>query len=214
MLTWSPAERSRVSDSTARTHALWACRLTPLASLNRVQSAAYQKSQARKKMYAKWAREWTLEHRKRGSHDSFAYEHALPHPPDGNNHPLWIATRDDIWPDGTTKPTRHCTSTALRLAVGHAFTSDYTCRFRPDIPKSDNACECGLNDRSWTHLIYACPLFHHARNRASPLSNWLNKSSHKLFADKYGTHALLGFLTYSRAAFKPFTPPTVPFDPG
>ena len=207
-------ERSWVSDSTARAHALWACCLTPLASLNRVQSAAHQKNQVQKRMYAKWAREWTQTRRVSGTSDSFVYEHALPHPPDGNNHPLWTAAQHDVWPDRTTKPTRHCTSMAIRLAVGHAFTSDYTCRFRPDIPKSENACECSFNDRSWTHLIYACPLFRHAHDRAAFRCWWADKSPHKLFADSYGTRALLGFLTYSCAAYKPLTQPAVPFDPG
>ena len=213
-LTWSPVEWSRVLDSTAWAHALWACRLTPLASLNWVQSAAHQKNQARKRMYAKWAHEWTQTRRSHGASDSFAYEHALPHPPDGNNHPLWTAAQHDVWPDGTTKPTRHCTSTAIRLAVGHAFTSDYTRRFRLDIPESENACECGFNDRSWTHLIYACPLFHHARDRAAFQCRWADKSPHELFTDSYGTRTLMGFLTYSHAAYKPLTQPAVPFDPG
>ena len=60
-LTWSPVERSRVSDNTARLKALQACRLTPLASLNRVQSAAHQKRMARKHAFARWVLclDWT-----------------------------------------------------------------------------------------------------------------------------------------------------------
>ena len=87
-LVWSPVSRDRVQ---VRSQALAACTHTPRASLNRVQSAAYQKSVARKRAFARWAQEWKMERRKRGCHDSFAYEYALTHPPNGDNHPLWTA---------------------------------------------------------------------------------------------------------------------------
>ena len=140
-LTWSPVDRSRVSDSTVRLKAHQACRLTPLASLNRVQSAAYQKYMARKKTFAKWAQEWHTRNRSFGVDRPFAYQNALIFPPDGKNQPLWSAAQKDVWVDDSGKLSRHTTSTALRLAVGHAFVSDDTRRLRPDIPESDNACE-------------------------------------------------------------------------
>ena len=120
-LVWSPASRDRVQDSAVRTQALAACTHAPRASLNRVQSAAYQKSVARKRAFTRWAQEWKEERRKRRLHDSFAYEYALTHPPDGNNHPLWTAAVKKA--NGSPLFSRHTTTTALRLAVGHAFTS-------------------------------------------------------------------------------------------
>ena len=131
-LTWSLVERSRVSDNTAWLKALQACHLIPLASLNRVQSAAHQKQLARKRAFARWAKEWEDESQKRRTgawQESFAYEHALPFPPDGNNHPLWTVSQKTTYPDCLHPPSWNTTSTALCLAVGHVFTSDYSRRF-------------------------------------------------------------------------------------
>ena len=142
-LTWSPVERSRVSDNTARLKALQACRLTPLASLNQVQSTAHQKRLAWKRAFARWAKEWEDKRQKHCTgtwQESFVYEHALPFPPDGNNYPLWTASQKPTYPECLHPPSRHTTSTAIRLAVGHVFTSDYSRRFRPDIPETDMGC--------------------------------------------------------------------------
>ena len=127
MLVWSPVVREWVQDSTVRFKALQACKLTSRASLNRVQSAAPQKRLMRKCAYAKWAAEW-LEDQRSGKHThSHSYQFALPFPPDRKSHPLWLAARKTLWPDGDFPPTRHTTTTALRFATGHAFTSYYAC---------------------------------------------------------------------------------------
>ena len=52
--------------------------------------------------------------------------------------------------------------TALCLATGQAFTSDYARRFRKDLPDEANACECGNPNRTWDHLVYGCR-FNNAR---------------------------------------------------
>ena len=148
-LAWAPKKRDRIQDSTVRFRALAACKQTPRATLTAQHSAAYQRAMARKQMFAAWAREWVQTRRERGLQDSFAYEYAITHPPDGNNHPLWKAATDKGLP---TVP-RHTTSTALRLMVGHAFTSTYARRFRPDIPEEMNGCECGYTDRSLHHIL-------------------------------------------------------------
>ena len=126
-LIWSPVVREQVQDSTVRFKVLQACKLTPRTSLNRVQSAAHQKHLMHKRAYAKWAAEW-LENQRTGKHThSHSYQLALPFPPDGKNHPLWLAAHKKLWPDSDFPPTRHTTTTTLRLATGHAFTSDYAC---------------------------------------------------------------------------------------
>lgn len=64
-LVWSPVRRDRAQDTTARTNALEACTHTSRASLNRVQSAAYQKQATWRRAFSKWAEEWHAERRKR-----------------------------------------------------------------------------------------------------------------------------------------------------
>ena len=90
-LVWSSASRDRIQDTTARTHALRACTVTPQASLNRVQSAAHSKEVARERAFRNWAMEWQASRRKRVGRGSFTYKYAIPNPPDGKNHPLWRA---------------------------------------------------------------------------------------------------------------------------
>ena len=211
-LVWSPVSRDREQDSTVRSQALAACTHTPRASLNRVQSAAYQKSAARKRAFARWAQEWKLERRKRGFHDSFAYEYALTHPPNGNNHPLWMAAVKKA--NGSPLFTRHTTSTAFRLAVGHAFTSDYTRRLRPDIPEQELHCPCGFPDNSFHHIMYDCPRYNQSRRAAAPLTQWDSIPPHHYFRKSPHTRNFLDFLQQSRAAFKPPNESVVPFDPG
>ena len=80
-LTWSPVHRDRIQDSTVRFKALAACMLTPRASLNRVQLAAYQKQATRRRAFTKWAEDWHAERRKQYGKDSFAYEYAITKPP-------------------------------------------------------------------------------------------------------------------------------------
>ena len=216
-LTWSPVEQTRVSDDLAWLKALQACRLTPLASLNRVQSAAHQKCLARKRAFTRWAKEWEEERWKRCTgvwQDSFAYEHALPFPPDGNNHPLWMVSQKTTYPDCLHKPSRHTTSTALHLAMGHTFTLDYSHRFQPDIPETDLGCKCSHQDRSWLHLVYECPRFEAAHHAVAPHERWTNISPHELMADRDGARQFIGYLTTSRAVFKPQDELTTPFDPG
>ena len=214
---WSPLARDRVMDSTARFKALQACRITPRASLNRVQSAAYCKSQARARAFQQWAAEWTAKRRSQ-PWPSFAYEHAVLQPPGGNNHPLWReAVKTVVDPDtGKQLPvySHHTTTTALRLAIGHAFTAEYSRWFRPDTPPDQLACHCGWPDHLFTHILYECPrgfLFRH-RNRPPLHRAWEDLPPHAFFTEEPAL--LLGYLQTTRLAFKPLRDHTVPFDPG
>jgi hypothetical protein len=159
-----------------------------------------------------WAQEWKEERRKRGCHDSFAYEYALTHPPNGDNHPLWTAAVKKA--NGSPVFSRHTTTIALRLAVGHAFTSDYTRRLRPDIAEQELHCPCGFPDNSFYHILYDCPQHDHARQAAAPCTQWDSIPPHHYFRNFPHTENFLEFLQYSRAAFKPPNEPVVPFDPG
>jgi hypothetical protein len=165
---------------------------------------------ARKQMFTAWVREWVQTCRKRGLQDTFAYEYAIPYPPDGKNHPMWRAATDKDLPP----PSRHTTSTALRLMVGHAFTSTYARRFCKDIPEELNECECGYADCSLYHLLYECTRHEWAQNECSHAFDWARQSPSYFFAHRQGARSFLDFLTLSRAAFKPRTPPVVPFDLG
>ena len=211
-LVWSPVNRKRDQDTATRHKALEACKLTPRASLNRVQSAAYQKQVTRRLAFTKWAEEWHEERHKRYGRDSFAYEYALTKPPSGQNHPLWKVAVDKT--DGIPCFSHHTTTTALRLAVGHAFTSDYTRRFRPDIPEDENYCACRFPDHSFHHILYDCPQYTEAHQSAGGQRQWDDESLLYYFRDAQSSKQLLDFLQISRAAFLPPQRTGEPHEPG
>ena len=217
-LAWSPVSRDGIQDTTARTHALRACTVTPRASLNRVQSAAHCKAIARERAFRNWALEWQASCCKRVGQDSFAYEYAIPDPPDGKNHPLWrAATMTNTHPiSGRRVPlfSRHTTSTAFRLAVGHAFTSEYTRRFRPDLDGDVLACPCGFPDHSFYHILYDCRLHSRVRVEVNPNLRWASKPPDFFLSTTHGGFMLCEFLQQSRAAFKPPNETRVLWDPG
>ena len=215
---WSPADLTRPTDSTARFKALAACRVTPRASLNRVQSAAYCKAMARERAFSRWAAEWTLAARAR-PYPSFVHQHTVTEPPNGDNHPLWKeAVRTFTDPDtGKALPvySRHTTTTALRLAVGHAFTSDYSRRFRPDIPEDQLACRCGWPSHSFHHLLYECPRGYPFRRQTNwdwHGRRWIDQPPEYFFHK--GASTFLEYLQATRIGFKPPSDPSEPFDPG
>ena len=188
------------------------------SSLNRVQSAAHSKAIARERVFRNWAMEWQASRRKRVGQDSFAYEYAIPNPPDGKNHPLWRAATMT-----TTHPTsghrvplfsRHTTSTAFRLAVGHSFTSEYTRRFRPDLDSDDLACPCGFPDHSFYHILYDCRLHSRVRVEVNPNLRWASESPDFYLSTVHGGFMFCDFLQRSHAAFKPPNETRVPWDPG
>ena len=88
--------------------------------------------------------------------------------------------------------TRRTTSTALQLAVDHAFTGSYARRFRPADPPETHLCVCGPVLRDPAHLLTRCPLFHQQRVDAIIITDHRTLSLRQLFQ----THPerLLAFL--------------------
>ena len=186
--------------------------LTPCVSLNRVQSAAYQKQVTRKWAFTKWAKEWHKEWHKCYGRDSFAYEYTLTKPLSGQNHLLWKAAVDKT--DGAPCFTCHTTTTALHLVVGHAFTSDYTRWFRHNIPEDENYCSCRFPDHSFHHILYNCPQHTEAQQSAGGHREWDEESPLYYFHDFQSSQQFLDFLQISRVAFLPPQQTGVPFELG
>lgn len=112
----------RIRDRTARWKAIAACTVTW-----QVQSAAYQKLTAKKKSFVKPGR---LTNRLRSR-------------PSSTPSPTSTSLLVFLWPqppplEGAQRPTDLC------LSVVHAFISDHTRRFRPEIHGDENACGCGI----------------------------------------------------------------------
>jgi hypothetical protein len=136
-----------------------------------IQSAAFQKDQARKKAFANWEREFGLERclaqfKLRWTGDSgkghVFREQIITEPPSVGHHPLWAAATETK-KDKNGKKTKipkysQCTTSAvLQLVVDHAFMGTYARRFRPADPPETTTCPCGVNTRSPSHLICECP---------------------------------------------------------
>ena len=119
---------------------------TPPDGLDHIQSAAFQKDWARRIAFHNWERDFFLDRtleafnfRWRGTTPSHAYIHTITLPPSEVHHPLWeeaTRTQPDELGLKTKRPLyrRHTTSTALQLAVDHAFTGSYVARFWPADP--------------------------------------------------------------------------------
>ena len=192
--------------------------VTPRASLNRVQSAAYCKAIACERAFSCWAAEWTIAAQAR-PYPSFVHEYAVTEPPNSNNHPLWKeAVRTYTDPETSTALpvySRHTTTTALRLAVGHAFMSDYSRRFRPDISEDQLACRCGWPSHSFHHLLYECPCRYPFRLQTNwdwHGHRWLDQPPDYFFHK--GAQTFLEYLQATCLGFKPPSDPSKPFNPG
>lgn len=143
-----------------------------MSSPNRAQSAAYQKMLVPRRAYQKWAQQWPKEHNKRGYMDSFVYKYALTTPLDKRHHSMWLAAIQKAKDYDLPPISRHTTSTALQLAVGHAFISTYIARFRKGLHPEEQYCPCGWSDRSILHIIYECPCFERQRRDMDGATSW------------------------------------------
>ena len=52
------------------------------------------------------------------------------------------------------------------MAVSHSFTAEYTHCFEQDFEPLDIICECSYEGRTPLHIIFDCPLFQRARDKA------------------------------------------------
>ena len=164
VLAWSPLDFTLERQMRARALAKAACLQEPPNGLDQIQSAAFQKDRARIKAYEEWAQDWHNDHNERSEGrkvPSFAHTHTLTHPPDGNNHPLWQAATDRKKDEQGKKVkkytfSRRTTSTALQVAVDHAFTGSYAARFRPADPPESRKCPCGAPLRTPQHITHEC----------------------------------------------------------
>jgi hypothetical protein len=145
VLCWAPKDDKLEGDRMARSLATAAC-CQDIADLpngmDRILSAAYQKDRARRRAFHQWELEYHLTRARNDLQvnatgtplDGAAYQYAISQPPSKVNHPLWSATvamEKDKRGRKTQHPlfSRRTTSTALQLAVDHAFTGSYTSKF-------------------------------------------------------------------------------------
>ena len=98
---------------------------------------------------------------------------------------------------------RRTTSTALQLAVDHAFTASYAIRFRPSDPPESLSCTCGNVLRTPYHIITSCPLHFRDRVNAGIHNHNGTLSLRALFSTRAGVTKLLSFLQTSGAATRP-----------
>ena len=169
-------------------------------AVRNVLSATFQKAKSRAEALEQWAREWFSKPR-----TSHAYRLALSKPPDGFSHPLWAAALKAKLP-----PSRSTFCTALRLAVGHSFTAEYTRRFKRDFEPLDVICECGSEERTLAHIVFDCHLSLRARNEAQIDNRRIRPSIYDLFDSIDGAKQLFKFLEQAPSAHKPSKPPWLP----
>ena len=202
---WTPADARLPGFCQATTRAQDLCAQPTHEKLEvrNVLSATYQKQKSRAEAYEQWAREW---HKK--PRTSLAYQLSLTSPPDGRNHPLWAAVDKAERP-----PSRSSFCTALRLAVGHSFTAEYTHRFKWDFEPLEVICECGNGERTLLHIVFDCMLFERAREEARIDSGRLQPTIYELFSTSVGAQRLFQFLERAPASHKPAKSPWLPGTP-
>ena len=221
---WAPLDITLDGSRLASFIAKEAAYGSPPDGLDHLQSAAFQKDRARKIAFRNWERDFFLDRtleafnfRWQGLTPSHAYLHAIVEPPSEIHHPLWReATRTQLDDFGlkTKKPLyrRHTTSTAIQLAVDHAFTGTYASCFRPSDPPETMRCPCGEPTRSPTHIILECSLFAEDRAKSKITTPSHTLSLRNLLSEGKYAPRLLTFLETSWAAARPpiFTAPETP----
>jgi hypothetical protein len=215
-LVWAPASRKRAQDNKARAKVMEAVQVAPLAGLNHVQSAAFLKQVARQQAYNNWLSEWNIERescRRTNKPDHFAYGWSILTPPDGKNNPIWrgVVTIPAKSKGKIPAPSRHTTSTLLHFAVGHGFFSDYSTRFRKDLPDESHFCPCSTAPHNMMHLIYDCPRFQHIRNQRDFGEINQHTSPDTFFTDPDSALTFAKFLSEGCIGFKPEEGPIVEY---
>ena len=215
ILAWSPKNDLLQGDLLACTLAAEASQEFPPEGMDSVQSAAYQKGRAKIRAFQQWERQFQHNRMQEEFRTKwlgvvkapprFCYQHAISDPPSINHHPLWkeatSLTKKVAGQRRKPKYTRRTTSTALQLAVDHAFTGSYARRFRPADPLETHLCVCSPALRDPLHLLTKCPLFHQQRVQAVIITDHHMLSLKQLFQ----THpdCLLMFLQAPGIAWLP-----------
>jgi hypothetical protein len=225
-LVWTPVDADLEGQRVVRVIAAEACLQDPPEGLHKVQSAAYQKARARERAFNKWEQDYHFDRARNALQlratglplDGAAFTHAITSPPSGGNHLLWkaaVAVETDKHGRKTRRPKypRRVTSTALQLAVDHAFTGSYAARFRPSDPPETLLCPCGAPLRTPQHLTLECRRFFQQRLDSGIYSFHRTLRYPQLYATVKDAHRLLAFLQSSRAAFRPETGPPIPPPP-
>lgn len=186
LVEWTPADTRLPGFCHVTTRAQRECAQESEEDLavRNVLSATFQKAKSRAEALEQWVQEWYK--KPRASH---AYRLALSKPPDGYSHPLWAAALK-------AEPPPSCSTfcTALHLAVGHAFTVEYTRRFKSDFEPLDVICECGFEERTLAHIVFDCHLSLRARNEAQIDNRRTCPSIYDLFDSIDGAKQLFKFL--------------------
>jgi hypothetical protein len=225
-LVWTPVDAELEGQRVARVIAAEACLQDPPEGLHKVQSAAFQKVQARERAFNRWEQDYHFDRAKNVLQlrttglplDGAAFTHAITNPPSGGNHPLWKATVE-VERDEHGRKTRHpkyprcVTSTALQLAVDHAFTGSYAAQFHPSDPPETLLCPCGAPLCTPQHLTLECRWFFQHRLNSGIYSFHCTLRYPQLYASVKDAHRLLAFLQSSHAAFRPETGPPIPPPP-
>jgi hypothetical protein len=98
--------------------------------------------------------------------------------------------------------------------VGHGFFSDYSTRFRKDLPDESHFCPCGTAPHTMMHLIYDCPRFQHIRNQHDFQEINHYTSPDTFFTDPDSALTFANFLSEGRITFKPEEGPIVEYRDG
>jgi hypothetical protein len=207
-LVWALASRKRVQDNKARAKVMEAVQVAPLAGLNHMQSAAFLKRVARQRAYNNWLSEWNIKrekHQLTNKPDHFAYGWSILSPLDRKNNPIWcrVVTIPTKSKGKIPAPSQHTTSTLLRFPVGHGFFSDYSTRFRKDLPDESHFFPCGTAPRNMMHLIYDCPRFQHIRNQRNYCKINPYTPPDTFFRDPDAALTFANFLSEGCIGFKP-----------
>jgi hypothetical protein len=220
VLCWAPKDDELEGDRMARSLATTACQrnLSDLPNgMDRVLSAAYQKDRARRRAFHQWEMDYHLARAHNDLQvdatgitlDGAAYQYAISQPPSEHNHPLWaaaVAMEKDERGRKTRRPLfpRRTTSTALQLAVDHAFTGSYASKFRPLDPPSSLSCPCSAPLRNPHHLIRNCCIHYLTRVSTLITTRGHTLSLKQLFSHSVEhAHCLLSFIHRSRVAMRP-----------
>jgi hypothetical protein len=219
-LCWAPKDDSLEGNWLAHSLASQACQrdLADLpVGMDHIQLAAFQKDHAHRRAFHQWELDYRLARARNVQHlkstgtplDEAAYQYAISQPPSEVNHPLWstmVATEKDERGRKTRHPlfTWQTTSTALQLAVDHAFTSSYAQCFRPSDPPESLWCPCGSPLCNPDHLIQHCRFHYLHRLSCLIITHGHILPLKSLFSHLVEqAHRLLSFIQHSCAAMCP-----------